>query len=219
MKVLIVEDEEEMADLLAEGLRGQGFSVDVARDGARALECAAAAPYDVVVLDRDLPVLHGDAVCRTLVATRNGARILMLTASGSLADRVDGLNIGADDYLGKPFAYTELIARVHALARRGGGGSGGGSVLERHGVVLDTQRHLAERDGRLLRLSPKEMIILELLLAAEGGVVTHAELLDEAWEEAVDPRSSVVKVAMHGLRRKLGDPPLIQAVPGIGYRL
>ncbi|HSA51636.1 MAG TPA: response regulator transcription factor [Yinghuangia sp.] len=218
MKVLIVEDEEEMADLLAEGLRGQGFSVDVASDGARALECAAASAYDVVVLDRDLPVLHGDAVCRTLVATRNGARILMLTASGSLAERVDGLNLGADDYLAKPFAYTELVARIHALARRGGAPVGG-SVLERRGVVLDTRRHLAERDGRLLRLSPKEMIILELLLAADGGVVTHAELLDEAWEEVVDPRSSVIKVAMHGLRRKLGHPPLIDAVPGIGYRL
>ncbi|MDI2124883.1 response regulator transcription factor [Yinghuangia seranimata] len=218
MKVLIVEDEEEMAELLSDGLRRQGFSVDVARDGARALECAAASAYDVVVLDRDLPVLHGDAVCRTLVATRNGARILMLTASGALADRVDGLNLGADDYLAKPFAYTELVARIHALARRGGG-TAVATVLERHGVVLDTQRHLAERDGRLLRLSPKEMLILELLLAADGGVVTHADLLDEAWEEAVDPRSSVVKVAIHGLRRKLGDPPLIEAVPGIGYRL
>lgn len=218
MKVLIVEDEAEMADLLADGLRRQGFSVDIAADGARALERAAASDYDVVVLDRDLPVLHGDAVCRTLVATRNGARILMLTASGALADRVDGLNLGADDYLAKPFAYTELVARIHALARRGGTPPRG-TVLERHGVVLDLQRHLAERDGRLLRLSPKEMTILELLLAADGGVVTHTELLDEAWEEAVDPRSSVVKVAMHGLRRKLGEPALIEAVPGIGYRL
>ncbi|MCF2531645.1 response regulator transcription factor [Yinghuangia soli] len=218
MKILIVEDEEEMADLLADGLRRQGFSVDVARDGARALEHAAASAYDVVVLDRDLPVLHGDAVCRTLVATRNGARILMLTASGSLADRVDGLNLGADDYLAKPFAYTELIARIHALARRGGV-QNAGSVLAGKGVVLDPQRHIAERDGRLLRLSPKEMVILQLLLEADGGVVTHADLLDEAWEEAVDPRSSVVKVAMHGLRRKLGDPPLVEAVPGVGYRL
>lgn len=218
MKLLIVEDEEEMADMLAEGLRGQGFAVDVAADGARALERAAAATYDVILLDRDLPVLHGDAVCRTLVATRNPARILMLTASGALADRVDGLNLGADDYLAKPFAYTELVARIHALARRGAAPAAG-SVLQRHGVVLDTHRHLAERDGRLLRLSPKEMLILELLLAADGGVVTHADLLDEAWGDAVDPRSSVVKVAIHGLRRKLGEPPLIEAVPGIGYRL
>ncbi|MFD7643877.1 response regulator transcription factor [Kitasatospora sp. NPDC059795] len=217
MKVLIVEDEEEMADLLAEGLRRQGLSVDVARDGVQALEHAAAAAYDVVVLDRDLPVLHGDAVCRTLNATRHPARILMLTASGSLAERVEGLNLGADDYLAKPFAYTELIARIHALSRRGSGSQR--TVLERRGVVLDIHRHLAERDGRLLRLSPKEMIILELLLAAKGGVVTHGDLLDEAWEEAVDPRSTVVKVAIHGLRRKLGDPPLIEAVPGIGYRL
>ncbi|NUU25293.1 MAG: response regulator transcription factor [Streptomycetaceae bacterium] len=218
MKVLIVEDEAEMADMLADGLRAQGFSVDVARDGARALERAAASDYDVVVLDRDLPVLHGDAVCRTLVVTRNSARILMLTASGTVSDRVEGLNLGADDYLAKPFAYTELVARIHALVRRGGP-QRGGTVLEGRGVVLDTQRHLAERDGRPLRLSPKEMLILELLLAADGGVVTHADLLDEAWEEAVDPRSSVVKVAIHGLRRKLGDPPLIEAVPGIGYRL
>lgn len=218
MKLLVVEDDEDLAELLAEGLRGQGFGVDVARDGARALERAAASAYDVILLDRDLPVLHGDAVCRTLVATRNPARILMLTASGALADRVDGLNLGADDYLAKPFAYTELVARIHALARRGGGSTSGG-VLERRGVVLDPQRRLAERDGRLLRLSPKEMVILELLLTADGGVVTHGELLDEAWEDAVDPRTGVVKVAMHGLRRKLGEPPLIEAVPGIGYRL
>lgn len=218
MKVLIVEDEVEMADLLADGLRNQGFVVDVARDGAQALSHAAASSYDVVVLDRDLPVLHGDAVCRTLIATGHGARILMLTASGSVAERVEGLNIGADDYLAKPFAYTELVARIHALARRGGGASRP-TVLERHGVVLDTRRHLAERDGRLLRLSPKEMLILEILLSADGGVVTHADLLEQAWEEVVDPRSTVLKVAVHGLRRKLGDPPLIDAVPGIGYRL
>ncbi|MFF3596378.1 response regulator transcription factor [Kitasatospora indigofera] len=218
MKVLIVEDEAELADLLADGLRRQGFSVDTAGDGAQGLSRAAGVSYDVVVLDRDLPVLHGDAVCRTLVATGHGARILMLTASGSLAERVDGLNLGADDYLAKPFAYTELVARVHALARRGGAGARS-TVLARDGVVLDTQRHLAERDGRVLRLSPKEMLILELLLAADGGVVTHGDLLDEAWEEAVDPRSTVVKVAIHGLRRKLGEPPLIESVPGIGYRL
>ncbi|MFJ6655739.1 response regulator transcription factor [Streptomyces sp. NPDC091377] len=216
MRVLVVEDETELAEMIAEGLRGEGMTADTAHDGATALQRTAANDYHVIVLDRDLPVMSGDAVCRTLAAGGYPARILMLTAAGTLSDIVDGLGQGADDYLSKPFSYLELVARLRALARRGP--SGAPTVLERHGVRLDTVRRLAERDGRLLALTPKEFGTLEVLLEADGGILSPGELLDAVWESP--PRSrSTVKVTVHQLRRKLGAPPLIETVPGFGYRL
>lgn len=218
MDVLLVEDEVELAQMLADGLRGEGMDVRVAHDGARALELTAATDFDVVVLDRDLPGISGDAVCRTLVASAHPARILMLTASGTISDRVEGLGLGADDYLAKPFAYVELVARVHALARRRGAPASP-TVLERRGVRLDTARRLAERDGRPLGLTRKELSVLEVLLAADGGIVTTRELLEQVWDPYLTPETTAVKVAVYQLRRKLGDPPLIDTVPRFGYRL
>ncbi|MFI2471635.1 response regulator transcription factor [Streptomyces globisporus] len=218
MRVLIVEDEEELADVLAEGLRGEGMRCDVAHDGAHALELCAEHDYDVLVLDRDLPVVHGDAVCRTLNATGYGARILMLTAAGTLSDLVDGLGLGADDYLAKPYSYIELVARLRALARRATGAALL-TVLTRHGVSVDTVRRRAERDGRPLRLTPRELGVLEILLAADGAPVSARELLERLWDPHLDPASGVVKVTVHQLRRKLGEPPLITTDPGFGYRL
>lgn len=217
MRVLIVEDEEELAEMIATGLRAEGMVVDLAHDGATALELVAGTDYDVLVLDRDLPIIHGDAVCRALHAAGHPARILMLTAAGSVGDIVDGLGQGADDYLAKPFSYLELVARLQALGRRGADRRS--TVLERRGVRVDTVRRLAERDGRLLRLTPKEFGVLEALLAADGGAVRPGDLLDLVWDHATDPESTVVKVTVHQLRRKLGDPPLIETVPGFGYRL
>ncbi|TMU98519.1 response regulator transcription factor [Streptomyces sp. DASNCL29] len=217
MRVLVIEDEEELAGMIAEGLRAAGMAADVALDGGRALEMAAAADYDVLVLDRDLPGIHGDAVCRMLGTTGYPARILMLTAAGALSDIVDGLGQGADDYLSKPFSYAELIARLRALARRGP--SGTPTVLERHDLRLDTVRRIAERDGRLLRLTPKELGILEALMSADGAPLRARELLELVWDCDTDPLSTTVKVTVHQLRRKLGDPPVIETVPGFGYRL
>ncbi|MEU8471944.1 response regulator transcription factor [Streptomyces sp. NPDC029006] len=218
MHVLLVEDEVELAQMLADGLRGEGMDVRVAHDGPRALEQAAATEFDVVVLDRDLPGISGDAVCRTLVRAGSPARILMLTAAGTVSDRVDGLALGADDYLSKPFAYVELVARIHALARRRGG-SGSPTVLERHGVRLDVARRLAERDGRPLALTRRELGVLETLLLADGGIVTTRELLEQVWDPYLTPETTAVKVAVYQLRKKLGKPPLIETVPRFGYRL
>ncbi len=218
MRLLIVEDEADLAQVLADGLRHEGFGVDVAGDGASALALLGTTDVDVVVLDRDLPVLHGDAVCRALVAAGHPARILMLTASGTLSDRVAGLDLGADDYLAKPFAYVELVARIRALGRRGGTG-GRGQILECEGVRLDPGRRIAERDGRPIRLTPKEMGVLEVLLQADGGVVTTSELLDEVWEDPLDRSRSIVKVVIFALRRKLGLPPVIHTDAGFGYRI
>jgi DNA-binding response OmpR family regulator len=218
MRLLIVEDEADLAQMLADGLRHEGFGVDVAGDGASALALLGTTDVDVVVLDRDLPVLHGDAVCRALVAARHPARILMLTASGTLSDRVAGLDLGADDYLAKPFAYVELVARIRALGRRGGTG-GRGQILECEGVRLDLDRRIAERDGRPIRLTPKEMGVLEVLLQADGGVVTTSELLDEVWEDPLDRSRSIVKVVIFALRRKLGLPQVIHTDAGFGYRI
>jgi DNA-binding response OmpR family regulator len=216
MRVLVVEDEVVLAEMIADGLRAEGIAANTAHDGARALEMAAATAYDVLVLDRDLPGMSGDAVCRTLNMSGHPARILMLTAAGTLSDIIDGLSQGADDYLTKPFSYLELLARLRALGRRGPAGTP--TVLERRGVRVDTVRRLAERDGRLLRLTPKELGVLEALLAADGGFVTATELRGTVWE--TPPESgSAVKVTVHQLRRKLGDPPLIETVPGFGYRL
>ncbi|GLW49456.1 DNA-binding response regulator [Streptomyces sp. NBRC 14336] len=217
MRVLVVEDEEDLAEMIADGLRSSGIVADVAFDGGRAMEMAAAADYDVLVLDRDLPGIHGDAVCRMLTTNGYPARILMLTAAGSLADLVDGLGKGADDYLAKPFSYVELVARLQALARRGP--SGTPTVLERHGLRLDTVRRIAERDGRLLRLTPKELGVLEALMSADGSPLRAADLLEMVWDYDTDPESTTVKVTVHQLRRKLGPPPLIETVPGFGYRL
>ncbi|MFD7997973.1 response regulator transcription factor [Streptomyces mirabilis] len=217
MRVLIIEDEEELAEMVATGLRSSGIVADVALDGSRAMEMAAAVEYDVLVLDRDLPGIHGDAVCRMLTGAGYPARILMLTAAGSLRDLVDSLGKGADDYLAKPFSYVELVARLQALARRGPGGTP--TVLEHHGLRLDAVRRIAERDGRLLRLTPKEFGVLEALMSAGGAPLRPADLLDMVWDGHTSPESTTVKVTVHQLRRKLGPPPLIATVPGFGYRL
>ncbi|MFI6515803.1 response regulator transcription factor [Spirillospora sp. NPDC050679] len=217
MRVLIVEDERVLADAIAEGLREQAMAVDVAYDGDAALERASCTGYDVIVLDRDLPAVHGDQVCRELAARREPGRILMLTAAGEVAERVDGLALGADDYLPKPFVFDELVARVRALARRSGAPVP--PVLERAGVRLDPHRRTADRDGRPLRLTNKEFGVLAELLRAEGGVVSAEHLLERVWDEHIDPFSNIVRVAVATLRRKLGDPPVITTVTGAGYRL
>jgi len=216
MRVLLVEDEQPLAGYIAVGLRKHGFAVDVAFDGRSALDKCALTAYDVVVLDRDLPVLHGDAVCRWL-AQDGSARILMLTASGTVEDRVGGLTLGADDYLGKPFAFSELVARVRALARRSAPARP--PVLRRADVVLDPARRAAERAGRLLSLTPKEFGVLEELLAAGGDVVSAETLLEKVWDEHADPFTNAVRITVSTLRRKLGDPPLIETVTGAGYRI
>jgi DNA-binding response OmpR family regulator len=217
MRVLMVEDHEELARTVAAGLRREGMAVDVALDGGTALERAAVNRYDVVVLDRDLPVLHGDEVCRTLVRTGNPARVLMLTAAGTVDDRVTGLGIGADDYLPKPFAFAELVARVRALTRRAQPALP--PVLVHGDLRLDPGSRVAARAGRRLSLSPKEFAVLELLLAAGGAVVSAEEMLERCWDEFADPFTQTVKVTVSRLRRKLGDPPLIETVPQAGYRI
>jgi DNA-binding response OmpR family regulator len=217
MRVLLVEDHRELAVTVATGLRREGMAVDLAFDGAAALDHPALGSYDVVVLDRDLPVVHGDDVCRQLVARGSRARVLMLTAAGSIDDRVDGLGLGADDYLAKPFAFAELVARLRALARRAQPALP--PTLARGDVRLDPGRRLASRAGRRLELSAKELAVLELLLAADGAVVSAERLLERAWDEHADPFSNVVKVTISRLRRKLGDPPVIETVPHAGYRV
>ncbi|TDC44222.1 response regulator transcription factor [Actinomadura sp. KC345] len=217
MRVLIVEDEHVLADTIAEGLREEAMAVDVVYDGHEALELASYNEYDVVVLDRDLPTVHGDEVCRELVGQRSPGRILMLTAAGDVEDRVVGLSLGADDYLPKPFVFSELVARVRALARRAGRSVP--PVLECRGIRLDPHRHRVARDGRELRLTKKEFAVLEELLRAEGGVVSAERLLERAWDENIDPFSNIVRVTMATLRRKLGRPAVIETVTGSGYRL
>jgi DNA-binding response OmpR family regulator len=216
MRVLLVEDEQPLAGYIATGLRRQGCAVDVATDGASALEKAGSSPYDVVVLDRDLPVVHGDTVCRRLAA-HGEARILMLTASSAVDDRVTGLGLGADDYLVKPFAFAELVARVRALARRVTPARP--PVLRAAGLVVDPAQRTAERDGRTLHLTPKEFGVLERLLAASGDVVSAEALLEKVWDEHADPFTNAVRITIGTLRRKLGAPPLIHTVTGSGYRL
>lgn len=217
MRLLLVEDEPDLADSLADGLRREGYIVDVARDGAQALAAAGRADVDVVVLDRDLPVLGGDAVCRTLVAQEYPARILMLTAAGTLGDRIEGLDLGADDYLAKPFAYLELLARIRALARRSRPQAS--SVLEYAGIRLDVSRRIAERAGAPIRLTIKEFGVLEALLEAGGGYVTADELLDAVWDDPLNRTRGVVKIVVHTLRRKLGAPAVIESAAGYGYRM
>ncbi|WP_026360716.1 response regulator transcription factor [Amycolatopsis nigrescens] len=216
MRVLVVEDERLMADTLADGLRRLSMAVDVCYDGGEALERVGVHDYDVVVLDRDLPVVHGDEVCRALVDAGGEVKVLMLTAATEVTDRVAGLGLGADDYLTKPFAFAELVARVQALARRARPALP--PVLQRAGVVLDLPRHQAAREGRFLPLSPKEFAVLEVLMRAEGTVVSAEDLLEKAWDEHADPFTNAVRVAVMTLRRKLGEPGLIETVPGAGYR-
>jgi DNA-binding response OmpR family regulator len=217
MRVLVVEDEQVLADAIARGLRREAMAVDLSHDGASALERIAVNRYDVVVLDRDLPVVHGDEVCRRLAAEPVAPLVLMLTASAGVDDRVDGLTLGADDYLPKPFAFPELVARIRALGRRAGPALP--PVIERNGLTLDPARRVASRDGRFLRLTNKELAVLEVLLCADGAVVSSEELLERAWDEHADPFTNAVRVMMVKLRRKLGNPPLIETVPGAGYRI
>jgi DNA-binding response OmpR family regulator len=216
VRVLVVEDQKVLADRIAEGLRDQGMAVDVAYDGEAAMEITAFTGYDVIVLDRDLPRVHGDAVCASLVAGPAQARILMLTAAAAVDDRVDGLNLGADDYLGKPFAFAELVARVRSLARR----SPSAPPLSFCGdLVLDRVRRRVSRGGRPVTLTRKEFGVLEELFAAGGGIVSAEELLERVWDKHADPFSNTVSVTVSRLRRKLGSPPPIETVIGSGYRL
>jgi DNA-binding response OmpR family regulator len=211
-----VEDQKVLADRIAEGLRDQGMAVDVAYDGPSAMEISSYTSFDVIVLDRDLPRVHGDAVCASLVAGPATARILMLTAAAGVEDRVDGLNLGADDYLGKPFAFTELVARIRALARRSPSAA---PVVTRGDLVVDRARRRATRSGRPVALTRKEFGVLEMLVAADGGVVSAEELLEHVWDANTDPFSNTVSVTISRLRRKLGNPSLVETVIGSGYRL
>jgi len=216
VRVLVVEDHKVLADRIAEGLRDQGMAVDVAYDGEAALESTAVTGYDVIVLDRDLPRVHGDTVCVSLVAGSARARILMLTAAAAVGDRVDGLNLGADDYLGKPFAFTELVARVRALARRSPSAP---PVVFRGDLAIDRVRRRVSRGGRPVMLTRKEFGVLEELAAADGGVVSAEDLLERVWDEYADPFSNTVSVTVSRLRKKLGAPPPIETLVGTGYRL
>ena len=217
MRVLLVEDHVELAETVATGLRREGIAVDVALDGNDALAHLALTDYDVLVLDRDIPGVHGDQICRSLVAEGRDGRILMLTASGSIEDRVDGLSLGADDYLPKPFAFAELVARVRALARRSGAQLP--PVLVHGDLRVDPGNRLASRNGERLALSPKEFAVLEHLLGADGRIVSAEELLEHVWDENTDPFTTTVKVTIRRLRTKLGEPPVIETVPRGGYRI
>jgi DNA-binding response OmpR family regulator len=217
MRVLVVEDHRRLATALAEGLRREGIAVDLAFDGEEALAHAALNPYDVVVLDRDIPGVHGDQVCRSLLAEGGHARVLMLTAASTIRDRVEGLELGADDYLGKPFEFAELVARVRALARRAVAPLP--PVYVREDLSLDPSRHAAYRGERRLDLSPKEFAVLEALLAADGQVLSAEDLLARVWDEATNPFTTTVKTTIGRLRTKLGDPPLIETVREGGYRI
>jgi len=216
VRVLVVEDQAELADDIADGLRDQGIGADTAYDGATGVEKALMTAYDVIILDRDLPRVHGDAVCATLTGTASQARILMLTAATTVSDRVDGLNLGADDYLTKPFAFAELVARVRALGRRAPAAS---PLTIRGELVFDRARRRASRAGRPLSLTRKELAVLEELLVADGAVVSAEELLERVWDENADPFTRTVTVTLARLRRKLGEPELIETVVGSGYRL
>jgi DNA-binding response OmpR family regulator len=217
VRVLVVEDFEVLARSIGTGLRREGMAVDVVLDGTEALSHLAGTRYDVVVLDRDLPGVHGDDVCRSILADESGSRVLMLTASSTVRDRVEGLGLGADDYLAKPFDFSELVARVRALGRRSTPAVA--PTLEAGGVSLDPSRRVALRDGRQLNLSPKEFALLECLLAASPRVVSAEELLERVWDEMADPFTTAVKTTVRRLRAKLGDPPLIDTVREGGYQI
>jgi DNA-binding response OmpR family regulator len=217
MRVLVTEDDEVLAGAVAAGLRREGMAVDVALDGGAALERLAVIRYDVVVLDRDLPGVHGDDVCRALASGRAQTRVLMLTAARSVRDRVEGLDLGADDYLPKPFDFAELVARIRALGRRAAAPLP--ASLEHGDLSLDPARRVALRAGRRLPLTRKELAVLECLLAADGRPVPAEELLERVWDEAANPFTAAVKVTISRLRTKLGDPPVIETVAKAGYRI
>jgi DNA-binding response OmpR family regulator len=217
MRVLVIEDDQEMAAAIAIGLRRAQMAVDVALDGRSGLRQSLIYDYDVIVLDRDLPGLHGDQVCAGILDQGLRSRILMLTAAGTIADRVEGLALGADDYLPKPFAFAELIARITALLRRAQPAIA--PVLVHGDLRLDTARRTASRSGRYLTLGPKEFGVLELLLTAEGRVVSAEELLMRVWDDEADPFTTAVKVTISRLRRKLGQPQVIETIPQAGYRI
>ena len=217
MRILIVEDEEPLADAIARGLRREGMAVDVALDGDEGHEKATITRYDVVVLDRDLPGMSGDELCREIVASGALTRVIMLTASGSVADRVEGLSLGADDYLAKPFAFDELVARVRALARRSTPVTP--PVLRAGDIELDPARRTVTRAGTQVELTRKEFGVLEVLLAASGSVVSSEELLERVWDEHADPFTTTVRVTVMTLRKKLGEPGIIDTVVGSGYRV
>jgi len=217
VRVLVVEDERMLADTIAAGLRRHAMAVDVAYDGDEALDRLGVNDYDVVVLDRDLPKISGDVVCTTLIESAGAPRILMLTAATEVSQRVAGLRLGADDYLTKPFAFAELTARIQALGRRARPATP--PILRRAGVSLDQHQHIETRDGQQIALSRKEFAVLAELLRADGGVVSAEQLLEKAWDEHTDPFTSVVRYTIMNLRRKLGDPPVIETVAGTGYRV
>ena len=216
-RVLVVEDHPVMSAALATGLRREGMAVDAVGDGRAALEHLAVTRYDVVVLDRDLPGVHGDEVCRRIVAGGAETRVLMLTAAGAVRDRVEGLGLGADDYLPKPFDFAELVARVRALGRRSTPALP--PILDNGDLTVDPNRRVASRAGRRLDLSPKEFAVLEYLLGAAGRVVSAEELLDRVWDDAADPFTTTVKTTIGRLRAKLGQPPAIHTVREGGYRI
>ena len=216
VRVLLADDEQLLADTVADGLRKLSMAVDVCYDGNAALERLSVNEYAVAVLDRDMPGHTGDEVCRWIVQSELGTRILILTAAGGIRDRVDGLGLGADDYLTKPFAFAELAARVQALGRRPPASFA--PVLDEAGVVLDVPRHQAFREGELLDLTPKEFAVLSVLMRSGGQVVSAETLLEQAWDEHADPFTNAVRVAVMTLRRKLGEPPVIHTVPRVGYR-
>lgn len=217
MRVLVAEDEQLLADAIATGLRREAMAVDVVYDGASAWERTSVNDYDVVVLDRDLPAMSGDEVCRMIASSGSPTRVIMLTAASDVSDRVAGLSLGADDYLGKPFAFAELVARVRALGRRSVAPVP--PVLERAGLRLDPARREVTREGNPVTLSPKEFAVLEVLMRADGTAVTTEQLLEKAWDENADPFTNVVRVTVMTLRKRLGDPPVVLTVPGAGYRI
>jgi DNA-binding response OmpR family regulator len=217
LRVLVIEDDRELAEAVATGLRRAQIAVDVALDGKSGLVKALVVSYDVIVLDRDLPGLHGDEVCKCLVAKGSRSRVLMLTAAATIGDRVDGLGLGADDYLAKPFAFAELLARVQALFRRAQPAIP--PILVHGDLELDTGKRHACRGGRELELAPKEFGVLELLLAAQGRVVSTEELLFRVWDEEADLFTTAVKVTISRLRNKLGEPAVIETIPQAGYRI
>ena len=217
MRVLVVEDARPLADVVAEGLQDQGMAVDVARDGLEAAAKLEVNVYDVVVLDRDLPGVHGDTLCQMITERDGRVMVLMLTAAGSPGDRVSGLSLGADDYLAKPFHFPELVLRIRALARRQPGARA--RTLRVAGIELDPVQRTVTRDGRQLDLSVKEFGVLEALLRASPEFLRAEDLLEQVWDEHADPFTNTVTVTVGRLRRKLGDPPVIATRPGVGYRI
>jgi DNA-binding response OmpR family regulator len=217
MRVLVAEDAASLADVIAEGLRDQGMAVDIARDGLEAVAKLDLNSYDVLVLDRDLPGIHGDTICQMITERDSRAMVIMLTAADAPGDRVSGLVLGADDYLAKPFHFPELVLRIHALARRRPAARG--RTMRAAGIELDPARRIASRDGRPLDLSVKEFGVLEALLRASPSFCSAEDLLEQVWDEHADPFTNTVTVTIGRLRRKLGDPPVISTTPGVGYRI